>query len=371
MQQSAIQSEQRCIQFCQQKVLLENEPFSLDQLCCILDMVYTDHKVVTGRTFSGYLKFAAENCYQMFLFFFKGEPYAAGRYTEGKPTSYTIQELARQLAKLDKSSLLITFCETDPILLKSMLLFLQKEPAIKAPTSLIDFEYIVQQIGEMGEHAMIALRLDNKFNCYFFKNGKCAQVYYADTAFQRPAGMTLDEEMLLYAFQPGLEIQAYIYRDMNTTVVEDSSHYDKESMYELLTVGYLKNKRKDDKGTAAETENKKIMTEPKPLHKEPVPVHVILQIESGVLKGQHFNVTMPCIIGRKEADLILEDRLVSRRHAKLNVVENRVVIEDLASKNGTKVNGVKTVNSPLKPNDLVSIGPINLRILEISLPPAA
>lgn len=348
---------------------MENESFSLDQLSCILDMVYTDHKAVTGRTFTGYLKFAGEDCCQLFLFFFKGEPYAAGRYTEGKPTIYTIQELARQLAKTDKSSLLVTLCETDPILLKSMLLFLQKEPAIKAPTSLIDFEYVVQQIGEVGEHAMIALSRDNKFNCYFFKGGKCAQVHYADSTFERPTGMTLDEEMLLYAFQPGLEIQAYIYRDMNTTVAEDSSHYDKESMYELLTVGYLKNKRKDDQEPSVKTESKSIETELRRQHQEPVLAHIMLKIESGSLQGKTFTVTAPCTIGRKECDLILDDRLVSRRHAKLKIAENMVIIEDLASKNGTRVNGEKTVNSPLVPNDLVSIGPINLRILEISLPP--
>ncbi|MBV5337592.1 MAG: hypothetical protein J0653_06505, partial [Deltaproteobacteria bacterium] len=91
-----------------------------------------------------------------------------------------------------------------------------------------------------------ALRRDNKYNYYFFKNGKCAQVHYADNDFKRPEGMTLDDEMLLYAFQPGEDIQAYIYRDMNTIVAEDSSQYDKDSLYELLTVGYLKNKRKSD-----------------------------------------------------------------------------------------------------------------------------
>ena len=40
-----------------------------------------------------------------------------------------------KLVKTDKSTLRVTLCETDPVLLKSMLLFLQKEPAIKAPTS--------------------------------------------------------------------------------------------------------------------------------------------------------------------------------------------------------------------------------------------
>jgi hypothetical protein len=358
MHQPAIQTSPNCIQFCQQKVLCNNKPFSNDQLHRILDMVYTDH-----TAFTGYLKFASEDCSQLFLFFFKGSPYASGRYTEGKPAIYTIQELARQLVTTDKTSLFVTLCETDPILLKSILLFLQKEPAIKAPTSLIDFEYIVQQIGEVGEHAMIALSRGNKYNYYFFKNGKCAQVHYADSEFKRPEKMTLEDEMLLYAFQPGEEIQAYIFRDMNTIVAEDSSQYDKDSLYELLTVGYLKNKRKSDQELSSKEELNDVEAMVKPPQQEPKLSHVVLSIESGPLTGAQFTVTLPCTIGRKECDLILEDRLVSRRHAELKFIQNTIIINDLLSKNGTKVNGEKITISPLAPNDLISIGPINLRIL--------
>lgn len=358
MHQSTTQTSSSCIQFCQQKVLCENQPFSLEQLRSALDVVYT-----ADRSFTGYLKFAGNDCSHLFLFFFKGSPYAAGRYTEGKPTIYTIQELARQLVKSDKTSLFITLCETDPVLLKSMLLFLQKEPTIKAPTALIDFEFIVKQIHEVGEHALIALSLDNKFNCFFFKGGTCAQVYYADNSFKRPEKMTLDEEMLLYAFQPGVEIQAYIYREMNTTVAEDSSQYDKESLYELLTVGYLKNKRKSDQESAPKDEVSPTKTETDPVQEAPKISHVMLCVETGPLKGSHFTVSLPCTIGRKDCDLILDDRLISRRHAELKVIQDAVVIEDLESKNGIKVNGTKTTRSQLVPNDRISLGPIDLRIL--------
>ena len=47
--------------------------------------------------------------------------------------------------------------------------------------------------------------------------------------------MTFEEEMLLYAFQPGDKVQAYIFRDMITTMSEDSNQLDKDSLYKLLT----------------------------------------------------------------------------------------------------------------------------------------
>jgi pSer/pThr/pTyr-binding forkhead associated (FHA) protein len=60
--------------------------------------------------------------------------------------------------------------------------------------------------------------------------------------------------------------------------------------------------------------------------------------------------------------LILDDRIISRRHAELKIVENALVIEDLASRNGTRVNGEKIAVMQLDPNDLITIGPINLRV---------
>jgi pSer/pThr/pTyr-binding forkhead associated (FHA) protein len=60
--------------------------------------------------------------------------------------------------------------------------------------------------------------------------------------------------------------------------------------------------------------------------------------------------------------LILDDRLISRRHAEIKFIDNNLVIEDLASTNGTKVNGKNVKKKQLVPNDLISIGPANLRI---------
>jgi pSer/pThr/pTyr-binding forkhead associated (FHA) protein len=72
-------------------------------------------------------------------------------------------------------------------------------------------------------------------------------------------------------------------------------------------------------------------------------------------------MALPCTIGRKDCDLILDDRLISRRHAEIKIVDNKLVIEDLLSTNGTKVNGKFIKKKQLVPNDIISIGPSNLR----------
>jgi pSer/pThr/pTyr-binding forkhead associated (FHA) protein len=95
--------------------------------------------------------------------------------------------------------------------------------------------------------------------------------------------------------------------------------------------------------------------------KPPLPNYV-LTIESGPLQGGRFAVTLPCTIGRGDCDLILDDRLTSRRHAEIKMLGDQLVIVDLASTNGTMVNGEKVTMQSLIPNDLISIGPNNLRI---------
>jgi hypothetical protein len=344
-------------QFPRQKILCDEKPYSRELLRSLLEMVYA-----ASPPFTGYLKVAGIGSALHFLFFFKGAPYAAGRYSDDKPIGYSIQEFGRLLASSADEAISVTLCQTDPFLLKSILLFLQTEPDVKAPTSLIDIERIVREIGEAGASALIALCRDKKISFFFFRAGKGTLAYYSDMAFKRPVGMTIDEEMQLYAFQqPGELVQAFIFRDiLVTTKAEDLDQYDKDSLYKLLTVGYLKNKRKEDKdispGPAVESD--KVLA----VHQEPKLQSVVLTVESGPLKGESFTKTLPCIIGRKNCDLVLDHSIISRRHAEIKIVENALVIEDLASRNGTKVNGETITMMQLVPNDLITIGPIQLRV---------
>ena len=356
---------QDCYHFPQQKVLCDNTSYSHDLLHSLLESIYN-----AAPPFTGYLTFSGDECALLFLFFFNGAPYAAGRYADSKPVCYTIQELGGQIVKSAEKSLNVTLCETDPVLLKSMLLFLQEEPAIKAPTSLLDFEYIVRQISEAGANAMIALSRENRINFYFFRDGKGALIHYGDQSFKRPGGMTINEEMLLYAFQPGEKVQAYIFRDMITTMSEDSGQVDRNSLYKLLTLGYLVDRRtgrtpvspEKQKGRRKE-DREKLPESVESGDRKPKPLNVVLAVESGPLAGERFTVALPCSIGRKDCDLILNDRLVSRRHAELRIVEHKLEIADLKSTNGTLVNGKKITSSHLHPNDLICIGPTSLRVL--------
>lgn len=85
---------------------------------------------------------------------------------------------------------------------------------------------------------------------------------------------------------------------------------------------------------------------------------VTFQILEGMERGRVFaNVETPFTIGREEDNGVqLNDERVSRFHLKIQVDADKVILTDLESTNGTRVNGVPTTMRVLQIGDLVSIG---------------
>lgn len=76
---------------------------------------------------------------------------------------------------------------------------------------------------------------------------------------------------------------------------------------------------------------------------------------------------LPGVIGRKfsEVDYVISEDGVSRRHALLLLSEDVLYVEDLASTNGTYINGVRLRSGepmPLADGDILAIGPCTYRV---------
>jgi predicted nucleic acid-binding Zn-ribbon protein len=70
-------------------------------------------------------------------------------------------------------------------------------------------------------------------------------------------------------------------------------------------------------------------------------------------------------VGRSpRCDLQIVTHFVSREHARISVVENAAVIEDLGSRNGVFVNAVKVSRQRLQQGDLITIGETQFRFIE-------
>jgi hypothetical protein len=83
-----------------------------------------------------------------------------------------------------------------------------------------------------------------------------------------------------------------------------------------------------------------------------------LRVLEGVEAGKVFAVNRSRVtVGREEGDILLGDPLVSRKHAAFEVFgSHHIVVKDLASTNGTYLNGRLIAYSKLNNGDKIKIG---------------
>ena len=85
---------------------------------------------------------------------------------------------------------------------------------------------------------------------------------------------------------------------------------------------------------------------------------VTLRVLDGTDRGRIYeDVPAPLTIGREEGNSIqLNDERISRFHVKIQEDEDRLVLTDLESTNGTKVNGETVQVGVLRPGDVIALG---------------
>lgn len=86
--------------------------------------------------------------------------------------------------------------------------------------------------------------------------------------------------------------------------------------------------------------------------------NVTFLVLEGVDKGRVYRkLSIPVTIGREEGNVLrLNDERVSRYHAKVQSEDGDIILTDLDSTNGTRVNGTAIQIRRLRPGDQVSIG---------------
>ncbi|HUK65200.1 MAG TPA: FHA domain-containing protein, partial [Anaeromyxobacteraceae bacterium] len=91
-----------------------------------------------------------------------------------------------------------------------------------------------------------------------------------------------------------------------------------------------------------------------------------LRFLSGPHQGAIFALdpAIALVMGRgEEVDLVLQDELVSRRHARLSVENGELKVEDLGSTNGTFVNGIRTERGRVAEGDRILVGATLMRVV--------
>ncbi len=89
----------------------------------------------------------------------------------------------------------------------------------------------------------------------------------------------------------------------------------------------------------------------------------MLRMQAGPLAGQQFEIESELLLGRTDADVTIDDPLISRRHAVVRVVDDALEVEDLGSLNGTWVNGERiTEPKRLQSGDVVAVGGTTIEV---------
>jgi pSer/pThr/pTyr-binding forkhead associated (FHA) protein len=91
---------------------------------------------------------------------------------------------------------------------------------------------------------------------------------------------------------------------------------------------------------------------------QPVDTSLTLRVLDGADRGHSYqDLELPITVGREEGnDIQLNDERISRFHAKIQLDHDRMVLTDLGSTNGTKVNGEDIQLRILRFGDLISVG---------------
>jgi len=123
----------------------------------------------------------------------------------------------------------------------------------------------------------------------------------------------------------------------------------------------------EDKNTER-TENTSVSanSERPAVDRQSLPTHYFIYLEEmkeGEPVARHRLNKGRTLIGRRQADIVYDDPLISRKHAAVEIYnENYILVRDLASTNGTFVNDHLIHQAKLLDGDVVRVGKIKLRL---------
>ncbi len=301
-------------------------------------------EVVANKNFIGFIRIDSEKGRSLFIFFLNGISYAAGQLLDSRPSPLEVRQLFGILPPAGEDAWLSLY-QTDPVLLKDLLVYFQKEPSLKALTELINVDGVLDQVRQESADAVLVLRRGFYYNFFFIKKGRLVMSHFSDPGFKDGKSLPIAEQIQTYAYRPDREpVEAFLYRDIATAQARDADGLGEGDLLDMMS----SKESAPSPGTDAKAAPEKKIP------------GVVLSFVDGKEKGKLVSSSVPCIMGRKEANIIVPDPKVSRHHALLKIFDGKPYIEDMQSTNGTYVNGVEVKRAALKPGDVITIGETRL-----------
>jgi pSer/pThr/pTyr-binding forkhead associated (FHA) protein len=91
-------------------------------------------------------------------------------------------------------------------------------------------------------------------------------------------------------------------------------------------------------------------------------------VRGGARAGKEFRLQEVTNVGRDatQNDIAIDDTAISRQHARVKLEDGKFVLYDLASANGTSVNGQKILKHELANGDQVTMGETQFTFMQVA-----
>lgn len=269
----------------------------------------------------------------LILFILQSEVYAAGGWMEGTHKNLTLHEYFQTLNKMDKVQL--SLYQTDPVYLKCLIGFIQKAPTTQATTDLVSIEGLLERLKQDAGENLLILKKDEEYNFFYFLKKRLVESYYVRVE-EASKEDSLEEGLLSYVYTVGTStpIELLLYSDLKVTHAPDADQASEGGGSFLIVDHFL----------------------------QPCPHLVLIGPRDTLQKITLFKKVFT--LGRSpENDLVLDDALVSRRHATLRKENESYILLDEKSRNGVLVNGQSISQTKLSDGDEIRIGGFKLKFL--------
>jgi pSer/pThr/pTyr-binding forkhead associated (FHA) protein len=251
-----------------------------------------------------------------YLFVVNGTPYGAGRYEGDRYRFVEIKEFFAFYRR--HPEYLLSACETDKGLTLGLLAMFQKPHTQQFSAEMVDMQEAMNSVTAKGASAVITHRTADRVGVSLFMKGRLQVNYFCEEPDNIPKeGDPLDSLVVyVYAKKEEGPVTVEIFEEPKVAAAPDAAQVkaaERPRLTQLFTVQRVS------------------PTGPKP--------ELVLML-GGKTLGKFPMVVDQFTVGRAPGNDILIDNLgVSRRHAVVKVVDDRYLLEDLGSANGTFVNG--------------------------------
>ena len=99
-------------------------------------------------------------------------------------------------------------------------------------------------------------------------------------------------------------------------------------------------------------------------------VNLVMFKKSGSTKSFPLPSSVTVVGRRQDCDLCIPLMIVSRKHCELNMDQDRLMLRDLGSRNGTFLNGRQIEEAQVAPGDKIQVGPLTFAVQVDGTPPS-